>query len=200
MKLWLVRHPQPDVPAGLCYGATDVPIVESHLAELLDALPARLPRHAALYSSPLSRCLRLAQGLQTRGFDTPTTDPRLREMDFGHWEGRPWADLPREQVDAWRADIAHHVPPGGESLATLAARGMSFVNALPHDREAILVTHVGVILALLRTLRGLPLAPVGKRQVAYGETLVLQHEGGAWRLLEDDGPGVGDLPPQVSPP
>ena len=35
----------------------------------------RLPRDAPLYSSPLSRCLRLAHGLHRAGFAAPAVDP-----------------------------------------------------------------------------------------------------------------------------
>ena len=70
MKLWLVRHPQPDVPTGLCYGISDVPVVESHLDELVERLPQHLPRDAALWSSP---CLTAAQH-QRRSKQCQSTD------------------------------------------------------------------------------------------------------------------------------
>jgi len=200
MKLWLVRHPQPDVPTGLCYGISDVPVVPAHLDELLEHLPRTLPRDAALWSSPLSRCLLLAQGLQARGFGPLQTDERLREMNFGRWEGTVWSALPRHEVDAWRANIEHHVPPGGESLGTLARRGMAFVEHLPPDREAILVTHAGVILTLLKSLRGLPLSGFAGQRVDYGQVLVLQREAGVWRLLdENDSSGSTLNPPVIGP-
>ena len=185
MKLWLLRHPQPDVPTGLCYGATDVPIVDAHLDELLGHLPARLPRHATVYSSPLGRCQRLAQALQPHGFGPVVTDARLREMDFGHWEGRLWTELPREQIEAWRADIARHVPPGGESLAEVATRSLAFVADLPSQHEAIVVTHAGVMQTLLKSLRGLPLSGFSGQKIDYGQVFVLQREEKGWTLLED---------------
>ena len=37
MTLYLVRHPQPDVAPGLCYGASDVPITEAELAHVFDS-------------------------------------------------------------------------------------------------------------------------------------------------------------------
>ncbi|MFO0231717.1 MAG: histidine phosphatase family protein [Burkholderiales bacterium] len=183
-RLWLVRHPRPDVPAGLCYGASDVPIVDAHLAELLDALPARLPRDAALYSSPLSRCLRLALGLHAAGFAAPAVDPRLRVMDFGRWEGRTWSEVPRDEIDAWRDDIERYVPPGGESVASLAARGLDFVATLPHPHEAIVVTHAGVIQTLARGLRRRPMTNFGGTPVAYGEIVALRHDPDGWTLVE----------------
>jgi alpha-ribazole phosphatase len=191
MKLWLLRHPKPDVPEGLCYGASDVPIVASHLESLLTHLPGRLPRDAALYSSPLSRCRQLAESLTEHGFGPLQTDDRLREMNFGHWEGRLWKELPRHEIDAWRADIAGHVPPGGEALSTVAARGLAFVSELPTARPAILVTHSGVMQALLRTLRGLPLAGAGGHKIDYGQVVVLERErsGERWEITNEIGAG-----------
>ena len=182
-RLWLVRHPRPDVPAGLCYGASDVPIVDAHLDELLDVLPARLPRDAALYSSPLSRCLRLARGLQAAGFGAPAVDARLREMDFGRWEGRTWSEVPRDEIDAWRDDIERYAPPGGEPLAALIARGLDFVATLPHPQDAIVVTHAGVIQTLVRGLRGQPMTNFGGTPVAYGEVVALRHDPDGWTLV-----------------
>ena len=183
LRLWLVRHPRPAVPKGLCYGASDVPIDDAHLDELVVALPARLPRHAPVWSSPLSRCLRLARGLAGRGFAEPTVDPRLREMDFGHWEGQLWSALPREQIDAWRDDLVRYVPPGGEPLAALAERSTAFVTtALPQSGDAIVVTHAGVIQTLSRTLRERPLSNFGGTPVDYGEIVVLTRSARGWEL------------------
>jgi len=183
MRLWLVRHPRPDVPVGLCYGASDVPIVDAHLDELLAALPARLPRGAALYSSPLSRCLRLARGLERHGWGPAIADSRLREMDFGHWEGRVWSEVPRDQIDAWRDDLERYVPPGGEPLAALARRCSEFVAGLPAGHEAIVVTHAGVIQTLLRTMQGLPLSEFGGRRIDYGQVVEVHRDaGGGWTV------------------
>jgi len=181
LRIWLVRHPRPDVPEGLCYGATDVPIVDAHLDELLAALPARLPRPADLHSSPLSRCLRLARGLHaTAGFDAPRVDPLLREMDFGAWEGQRWRDLPRVQIDAWRDDLAGYVPPRGESVAALAERGRAFVKALPAGRDAVVITHAGVIQTLLRVLFERPLSDFGSDRIDYGQVVALRRDTHGW--------------------
>lgn len=179
-RLFLVRHPRPDVPAGLCYGAADVPIDDAHLAELLDALPQVLPSSADLYSSPLTRCLRLARGLRAAGFAEPTVDARLREMDFGRWEGRRWTDLPRVEIDAWRDDLERYVPPGGEPLAALAARARAFVDALPAGRDAVVVTHAGVIQTLLRVLWGRPLSEFGGTRIDYGQVVRIERGERDW--------------------
>lgn len=184
MRLWLVRHPRPDVPAGLCYGATDVPIDEAHLVDLVTALPRALPAGADLYSSPLSRCLRLARGLHAAGLAMPVIDARLREMDFGRWEGRRWTDLPRVEIDAWRDDLERYVPPGGEPVAALAARGRAFVDALPAGRDAIVVTHAGVIQTLLRVLWGRTLSEFGGTRIDYGQVVRIERRDDGWVRID----------------
>jgi len=184
MKLWLLRHPRPAVPTGLCYGASDVPIEDDHLADLLESLPPRLPREATLYSSPLSRCLRLARGLEPLGWGPVSIDERLREMDFGAWEGRQWSALPREQIDAWRDDLPNYTPPGGEPLRDLATRGQAFCAALPPHRDALVVTHAGVIQTLLRTLRGRPLSGFGATRIEYGQLVVLERRDPGWEVVD----------------
>ena len=103
MELILVRHPQPDVAPGVCYGSSNIPAAAAALAEGHALLAAELaPALAAgfrLYSSPLQRCTALASLL---GDFTP--DARLAEMNFGAWELRPWSGIPHEEVDAWAAE------------------------------------------------------------------------------------------------
>lgn len=147
MRLFLIRHPQPAVPPGICYGATDLPLAEDpagHAAVLAPLLPADAP----LYSSPLQRCRRLAERLHP----TPIVDARLAELDFGDWEMRPWESLDRTLLDAWAADPFHFRPPGGESVATLRARVADFLAGLPG--EAVVVAHAGVIKVCAALLAG----------------------------------------------
>ena len=58
MTLYLVRHPQPDVAPGLCYGASDVPVQDAELARTHAALAARGLPDLPVHASPLQRCAR----------------------------------------------------------------------------------------------------------------------------------------------
>jgi alpha-ribazole phosphatase len=142
VRLYLIRHPPVAVPAGICYGATDVGLLES--AEACAArLRPQLPVDAPLFSSPLRRCRELAEALHV----TPRFDARLSEMDFGNWEMRAWSDIPRAEIDAWAAAPLDFSPPGGESVSALRRRVEQFVGdcraAALHD--AVIVTHGGVM-------------------------------------------------------
>lgn len=78
-------------------------------------------------------------------------------MNFGEWEGRPWHEIPRHQLDAWADDVMGYAPPGGESPAAVQRRALDFVAGL-NVPEAVIVTHAGVIRMLLAHWQGLPAA------------------------------------------
>ena len=110
MKVWLIRHPKPAVPEGTCYGRTDVGTDDAHFAQVVERLRALHgsadgPTPLQVYTSPLSRCARVARALAGAPWPDPIVDPLLAEMHFGHWEGKPWSAIPRAEIDAWRDDI-----------------------------------------------------------------------------------------------
>jgi alpha-ribazole phosphatase len=157
MRLFLIRHPRPAIPPGICYGASDVPLAEPAAASAARLAP-QLPAGARVISSPLRRCLDLARCLAPELASEVSVDYRLAEMNFGDWEGRSWDDIPRTEIDAWAADPVRFTPPGGESARALLNRALAFVDDLTGegDDDAIVVTHGGVIRALLAHWNQLP--------------------------------------------
>lgn len=142
MELVLVRHPQPEVTPGICYGRSDVPASPSAIAAVAKRLrEAGLPGDLPVFASPLRRCAELASRL-----DVPVTyDARLAEMDFGAWEMRPWDAIPRTEIDAWSADLLYYRPGGGESVSDVARRVAAFFDTLRHagHPRALLICHAG---------------------------------------------------------
>jgi alpha-ribazole phosphatase len=182
MRIYLVRHPQPEVASGVCYGSTDLAVSAHERVSVLAALTAMLPADAPVFSSPLRRCAELAESLAAAlGCAKVIHDARLVEMHFGEWEMRAWADIPRAEVDAWMNDLAAHRPGGGESLIEMAQRIRSFHDDLRQRKQehAVVVCHAGTI-RLLRACRpDLSLADMARdaaqstHKIAFGETLVL---------------------------
>lgn len=182
MKLILVRHPRPEVVAGICYGSSDLPVSPQECKNVLHSLFATLPACTALYSSPLQRCADLAIALQTqRPESTLTFDHRLVEMDFGAWEMRAWDDIPRQQVDDWAADLIHYRPGGGENVLAMAARVADFYGAVQRQRrDAVIICHAGTIRLMTALHAGLPPAEAALQaaltpgSIAYGATIILE--------------------------
>ncbi len=155
MKLWLLRHAKVLSATGLCFGASDLPADAEATRAAARAAAATLPRELPVWVSGLRRARQLADELQALRPDlgTPRCDVRLNEMDFGQWEGRPWADIPRTEFDAWTADFAHHRVGGGEStqqVLTRVATALDDLQALVGaSGEALWVTHAGVVRAAM---------------------------------------------------
>ncbi len=177
MRLILVRHPQPQAEPGICYGSADLPLIPGEAERALAALRPILPALAPLYASPLRRCAALANLL-----GQPVFDPRLRELDFGAWEMRHWNTIPRADVDAWAADMAHYRPGGGESAAEAAARVLAFRRDLleqPHE-QAVIICHAGTIRLLQAYEPGMSAPETalhGARaahRIGYGEAVMVE--------------------------
>jgi alpha-ribazole phosphatase len=180
VKLYLVRHPQPDIERGLCYGASDVPVAEQELARVHARLrDAGLPGGLPVYASPLQRCALLARRMQQADLHV---DARLAEMDFGHWEMRAWDAIPRHEVDAWAADLLYYRPGGAECVLEVARRVSAFVGELRQagHAQALLVCHAGTIRLLSAMRGGLTLeqaaldAAQRPHRIAYGELVLLE--------------------------
>jgi alpha-ribazole phosphatase len=166
MILHLIRHPEPLIEPGICYGQLD--ILAKNVKAAAERLRTELPPDLPVWSSPLRRCRELAELLHP----LPVFDRRLAEMDFGQWEGRPWDSIPRAELDAWAADIAGYAPPGGESPRQVQRRALDFVGELSVP-EAVLVTHAGVIRLLQAAQFNLPVERWLEQPVAYAAHVVL---------------------------
>ncbi|MEH6695277.1 MAG: alpha-ribazole phosphatase [Hyphomonas sp.] len=151
MALTLLRHTTPAIASGVCYGMTDLDVAETFAEEARAVLNA-LPPPDRIFSSPLTRCRKLAEHIAQSHALPLTVDERLREMDFGTWEGLPWAEIPRGELDLWAEDFLHARPHGGESVAMLTERvRAALAEWHSHQGHALIVTHAGVIKAALAT-------------------------------------------------
>ena len=156
MTLWLVRHAQPLVAHGVCYGQLDM-AAELQATQLCAAALAKvLPTGMTGACSTLQRCEQLASVLIGLQPDLSLkNDPRLREMNFGEWEGRAWSDIPRAELDDWTANFADYpVGTTGESVTQFMARVAAAFDELPTARDTLWITHAGVIRAAQLLARG----------------------------------------------
>ncbi len=179
MELVLVRHPQPEVAPGICYGRSDVPASPAAIAAVAQTLfDAGLPGTLPVFASPLRRCAELAARLGA----PVTSDARLAEMDFGAWEMQPWDVIPRAEIDSWSADLLHYRPGGGENVMDVARRVAAFLDALRDANlpRALLVCHAGSMRLLAALHAGGSLEEAALRaasaahRIDYGGIVVLK--------------------------
>ncbi|MBN3728627.1 alpha-ribazole phosphatase [Burkholderia sp. Ac-20379] len=190
MDVVLIRHPAPAVEAGVCYGASDVPLAGDAAREAraivarVDALG--LARPSAIDSSPLVRCASVARDIGAAMRCDVRVDARLREIDFGAWEMRSWDEIGRDALDRWQADLMGAREHGGESAAQLMAR-VAPLGAAWRESAAqgsvVCVTHAGVMRALAAQWLGVPLERLLARRIAYGGCLWFAHDAvRGWQL------------------
>lgn len=183
MLLHLIRHPQPVIDKGLCYGSSDLAVTEEECRRVLELQTQHLPSHVPVYSSPLQRCVFLAEPLAATLSAGPVRyDPRLMEMHFGAWEQRAWEGLPRVEIDAWAGDVVGYRPGGGENVLQVAQRVDAFISELLQrgQSQAIVVCHAGTIRLIQARAMGLSItkmaehAAVNAHAISFGELLTLQ--------------------------
>jgi broad specificity phosphatase PhoE len=158
-RLWLVRHGPTHAKAMV--GWTDLPADLSDTAQIA-RLHAHLPAGAVLQSSDLIRATATADAL-AQGRHRLPHDPALREIHFGAWEQRSFAEIDAEAPDHIRAfwetpgDVA---APDGESWNDLRARIGAAITALTqtHQGDIIVVAHFGAILAAVQHATGISTA------------------------------------------
>lgn len=189
VTLYLVRHGVAEGAEGRCVGHTDLPLAASArapLARLADTWPA--PHPPRLVSSDLARARDSAAILAERwGLPTAVTaDPRLREMHFGRWDGRTWAELERDDpaaFAAWMARWQDERTPDGEGFPDVIARAAEWmrdtVDAARADgiADVVAVAHAGSIRALLVHAAGIPREVVFRVRVDHGRVTALGDAG-----------------------
>lgn len=173
LTLWLVRHGLAVGGDGRCIGRTDLPLADEGRAQIrhLAATADRTPD--VIWCSDRARAFESASLLADAWQREIVVDARLRELDFGAWDGVPWDELERTdgaRLGQWMADWVQERPPEGESFLDLRARVAEWFAQLRQDRPeglVAVVAHAGPIRALLGHLLDLPPASAFRFQVAH---------------------------------
>ena len=132
MKLLLVRHGQTDWNINRRFqGQSDVPLNEVGRQQAT-ALANRLSREHidVLFASDLQRAHETARIIAAQHACEIRLDARLREINFGAWEGLTYDEIKHNDpavLAAREADIFTTAAPDGETLNQLTcARGICF--------------------------------------------------------------------------
>ncbi len=196
MKLLLIRHTSVNISKSICYGQTDVPLndtFEQESALVFSKIEKILEKKAintegvTLWSSPLSRAFFLAEKFGKKWGKDISIEPSLKELNFGDWENRAWADIPPEKLDAWMSDFVNISPPNGESFSDLFARATHFLEKLLTQKEKnhIVFTHAGTMRAALAWALDLPLENAFRFDLDYGAVIELTIQGNkAWNKVK----------------
>lgn len=161
-RVVLLRHGETDGLSSQRYhGASDVALSEAGREQMRRCARAlRGQAFELVVASTLSRSWESARIVA--GGAPVRLDARLREIDFGRWEGRTAAEIadldPVLHAD-WRRDPSLFDFPGGERRAAFRARVLDAFESVCTSgaSSALLVIHKGPIRLIAEHLLGAPL-------------------------------------------
>ena len=176
MEVYLVRHTETICEKGVCYGQSDVGLAEP-FESVFENIVSQLPSEAIIFSSPLKRCMILAEYIQknikTIAFEK---EDRLMEMHFGDWEMKNWNEIPPEQLNPWMEDFVNSSISNGESFIRLHERVGDFLSQISKEitKPIIIVAHAGVIRSILCHHTLLPLKDAFNNKVDFGQVIKIE--------------------------
>lgn len=139
-----------------CTGQSDVPLNKmgkadaEQIAESLRNVPL-----SRVYTSDLSRAVETAETI-TQHHNEPVEvieDPRLREFDFGDWEGLPYTEINHRCGSEVEDDFVPLFPPDGETLESFRSRLLQALEDIVEkhkDSENVAIVTHGLVIALAR--------------------------------------------------
>ncbi|HWE07199.1 MAG TPA: histidine phosphatase family protein [Rhizomicrobium sp.] len=167
MRIVMTRHGHVEgIMPERFRGRADVPLTERGMGEarMVAGRIARDWMPAAIYSSPLKRCMSTAEQIAQacRATIVPLED--LNDLDYGDLQWKPFEEAKREYAElfqTWFAAPQQVRFPNGESLQDLGARTSNVLRLLRErhgDDVVVLVGHDSVNRAILLQLLDQPLS------------------------------------------
>jgi len=157
-KILLIRHGHVEgIEPARFRGRADLALTARGEAEA-EAVAARIARAwrpAAIYTSPMRRCIATGDAVSKAcGIEASIWD-EINDIDYGAWQSRTYDEVKSsdpERFAAWFATPQLVRFPNGESLQDLMARAadaLRFVLGQHRDNTVVLVGHDSVNRALL---------------------------------------------------
>ncbi|MBV8569424.1 MAG: histidine phosphatase family protein [Acidobacteriaceae bacterium] len=153
-QLMLIRHASTDMAGTLC-GQSDPPLNAAGIKES-ESLAQRLQMSSVpyrLYASDLKRAMQTAQPIAKLLRISIMARAGLREMDFGEWEGKRWAQIAGNNSGTMGIEALFDVgPPGGETFARFRKRVLQTLGEVITESKGqpvAIVTHLGVMVTIL---------------------------------------------------
>ena len=186
--LYIIRHGETDWnKAGRYQGQTDIDLNDEgrRQSAAVGRRMATVPLDA-LYASDLTRARETATALA--GGRPVVAEPRLREVHAGRCQGLLHTEICGQEPEYWAAvqqDPDNTPFPDGESAVQLQQRAMACLEEIaarhPGGKVAV-VTHGGVIKAIVAAVLGAPLAIRPRFSLENCSVTVVERRPDGWRL------------------
>lgn len=162
--LYLVRHGETEMNIkGVYYGWTDCGLSERGIMQAEDLADIlQNVSFDAVISSSLIRAVVTAAVVSGFTPEEIIKDDRLRELNFGDWEGLHHSEVlekHREAWEKWGSDWKNTAPPGGESFTEIYSRVKGCIEDILREykgKKVLIVSHHGTMRVIPMVLLKLP--------------------------------------------
>ena len=188
MRFYFVRHGETAWNKSRIFqGHTDIPLNETGIEQVKRSAEYLADKKIeAVYSSDLTRAVQTGDIIARLHNLQLIKDSRLREINFGKWEGLNFNEISekyKEDLDAWVNDIINTRPTEGGMVKEVLRDLLSFLNdvVLLGYSEVAVATHGGAIKTLIWHARG-GQVELWEQEVSLGSITILDYEHNSSRI------------------
>jgi alpha-ribazole phosphatase len=188
MKFFFLRHTSLDVSQDVFYGQTDLDVSSSFETEL-KKIKLKLQDENILldklkvFSSPLKRCVKLANSLTNQII----LDERIMELNLGDWEMKPKQSIESKLIKEWEDNMMTFKIPNGETNQDFLNRLKKFLDQiLIVNEDVFIVAHAGSINGMLSLLTGQSFDKLLKNyweKLSHGSLSLVELIDGSFKIL-----------------
>lgn len=155
-----------------------------------------------IYASPTTRAFKIAQAVGNSTGMEIQVDHRLREFNFGIFEGKTreeCIDIFEAEWDQWMANYIDYPVPEGQSQREYHDLCAEFLTELDEDETILIVAHGGTIHGMLTNMLNLPLDCKWHFDIKLGSITIIDYNHGFGMLSHMTTPPYDDLIPYDTP-
>lgn len=191
MKFFLVRHGETEWnKLGRFQGHEDIKLNERGLAQAREtAKTAAGWGHSAIYTSPLTRTVQVAEEMAKVTPVPVLRRPGLKELGLGDLEGVTGEEMRRgwpEVFSAWRSSPEKVSMPNGESLSQLRDRAWQSILDIERERSqgetVVVISHNFAIRSIVGELLGVPLENFHRMSLSLASVCTFESDDRGRRL------------------
>ncbi len=191
IELIAVRHGETEFNADRrMQGHLDVPLSVTGRVQA-QAAAARLADEPIdkIYSSDLQRALETARIIREGREIELVTDLRLREFHMGTFQGMTLSEAREKHGDAWERFFIHDADfalPGGQSRNQKQVEIASFMEEVVRSQAGgrmLVVTHGGILIAMLRHVLGIPASHYFRVSIENTGIQRFRYKNETWQLV-----------------
>jgi broad specificity phosphatase PhoE len=198
MKFYLVRHGETEWnKLGRFQGHEDIKLNERGLAQAKETAQAAAEwGHSAIYTSPLTRTVQVAEEIAKVTPMPVSKEPGLKELSLGDLEGvtgevmrQGWPEV----FSAWRSNPERVFMPNGESLAQLRDRAWQSILDIEQkhsaDESLLVISHNFAIRSIVGELLGVPLENFHRMSLSLSSVCTFDSDDRGRRLISYNSTG-----------